>query len=501
MNPNRLIHFGLCCALLVSAATPLHAAEAPAKPNIILIMPDDVGYGDYRCLGNPIINTPSVDSFRKESLLFTQFHVSPTCAPTRAALMGGCHEFKCGVTDTNFGRERMSLETHTLAQMLKSAGYSTGIFGKWHLGDQAAYQPDKRGFDEVFIHGSGGIGQNFGGCGGDVFKNSYHSPIIKHNGKFVKTDGYCTDVFFDQSIRWMENRRGGGEPFFAYISLNAAHGPLHVPEEYYQQYLGKEGVDEQIAKFYGMIENIDSNFGKLLKKLDEWEIADDTIVIYLGGDNGGHTAVPLFNAGMSGTKGTAYEGGTRVPMFIRWPGVTRAGEDCDSLTAHLDIFPTLAEIAGFQPSDEIKKQVEGRSLLPLLKNPKAEWADRHLITHVGRWKLGAPPAKLVAQCSVRNSRYTLFPGAKGGPKLYDLNEDPAQERDVAAEHPEIVRDLSASYDRWWEEVQPFLVNEKAYLTEPVGSPFDIGYREQFGLSPSRTLTPKTLPGGKARQTK
>jgi arylsulfatase len=459
-------------------------------------MPDDVGYGDYRCLGNPVINTPSVDAFRKESLLFTQFHVSPTCAPTRAALMSGRHEFKCGVTDTNDGRERMSLDTHTLAQMLKSAGYATGIFGKWHLGDHTEYQPDKRGFDEVFIHGSGGIGQFYGGSNGDVIKNRYINPIIKHNGRFVKTEGYCTDVFFDQSLRWMESQKGSGKPFFAYISLNAAHGPLDVPEDYYRQYLGKEGVTESIAKFFGMIENIDSNFGKLLKKLDEWEIADDTAVIYLGGDNGGHTGVTLFNAGMRGTKGTAYLGGTRVPLFIRWPGVTRAGAECASLTAHIDIFPTLADALGFRLTDELKKQVEGRSMLPLLKNPEAEWADRKLFTHVGRWKLGAAPTKIIRSCSVRNSRYSYHPGEKGGAALFDLREDPAQERNVAAEHPEIVRELTAAYDQWWEEVQPFFVNEKAYLTEPVGSPFDIMYREQFGLKP---LPPKKKPAPAAKK--
>ena len=203
----------------------MQAADSgtPVKPNIILVMPDDVGYGDYACLGNPIIRTPSVDAFKKESLLFTQFHVSPTCSPTRAALMSGRHEFKNGVTSTNSGRERMTLKTFTLAQMLKSSGYSTGIFGKWHLGDQAAYQPDKRGFDEVYIHGSGGIGQNYGGCGGDVRGNKYSDPAILHNGRFEKTTGYCTDLFFAQAVRWMDTQRGASKPFFAYIALNAAH--------------------------------------------------------------------------------------------------------------------------------------------------------------------------------------------------------------------------------------------------------------------------------------
>ncbi len=482
---NRIAVF-ILATLLLAPLTALRAADAtPAKrPNIILVMPDDVGYGDYACLGNPIMHTPSVDAFKKESLLFTQFHVSPTCSPTRSTLMSGRHEFKNGVTHTILERERMALSTFTLAQMLKTAGYTTGIFGKWHLGDEAEYQPDKRGFDEVYIHGGGGIGQTFPGSCGDAPGNTNINPTLLHNGKFEKTTGYCTDLFFAQAERWMEAQQKAGKTFFAYIPLNAAHGPHTVPEEYYKQYLGKPKVDKDTAKFFGMIENVDTNFGVLLKKLSAWGIADNTIVIYLGTDNGGTAGTGIFNAGMRGGKGTAWEGGTRSPCFVRWPGVTKGGTECAALTAAVDIYPTLAEITGATLSDEVKKQVEGRSMLPLIRNPQAAWADRLLVTHVGRWndkKSEGGPQKL-GKCSIRNAQYSLVHEGKGW-ELFDLQKDPGQRDDIADKNPDVVKELSAAYDKWWDDVLPMLVNEEAYKTAPKVNPFKELYRKQFGSVP------------------
>lgn len=368
----------------------LHTAHAESPhPNIILVMPDDVGVGDYACLGNPVIRTPAVDAFKNESLRFTQFHVSPTCSPTRSALMSGRHEFKNGVTHTILERERMSLRTFTLAQLLKSVGYTTGIFGKWHLGDEAAYRPENRGFDEVYIHGGGGIGQTYPGSCGDAPGNTNIDPALWHNGKFEKTQGYCTDLFFGQAIKWIDAARFAKQPFFAYIPLNAAHGPHVAPEAYYKHYLGKPGVKEETAKFFGMIENIDTNFGALLRTLEDWGIAQNTLVIYFTGDNGGTAGTKIFNAGLHGGKGTPYQGGTRATAFFRWPGgKIPAGAECDALSAHIDIFPTLAELTGAKLPEEVKSQVEGRSLLRLLTNPKAEWPDRTLVHHVGRWGSG-----------------------------------------------------------------------------------------------------------------
>ena len=473
----------LIISLLVTSWDDLHAADSPptSRPNIILVMPDDVGYGDYTSLGAPIMRTPAVDGFKKQSLLFTQFHVSPTCSPTRAALFSGRHEFKNGVTHTIFERERMSLKTITLPQVLKTAGYTTGIFGKWHLGDEEAYRPENRGFDEVFIHGGGGIGQTYSGSCGDVPGNRNINPTLWHNGNFVKTEGYCTDLFFGQAIQWIDGNLAGKKPFFAFIPLNAAHTPLVVPEKYYHQYRGKPGVSEEVAKFYGMIENVDTNFGRLLAKLDERGIANNTLVIYIGSDNGGSVpACEIFNAGMRGSKATPYQGGTRVPCFFRWPaGGIPAGTECDALTAHIDIFPTLAAIAGATVSAEVKKQVEGRNLLPLLKTPKAQWSKRTLVHHVGRWGKGqSPEGSKYKNCAIQNSHFTLV----NNTELYDLNADPAEATNVIADHPDVVASLRVTYDQWWADVQPYLVNETAI--GPKINPFKAMYWKKFGDGPS-----------------
>jgi arylsulfatase A-like enzyme len=483
----RLWFSALVLAAMFSPPAPGSSCLAAAHPNIVLVMPDDVGYGDYACLGNPVMRTPAVDAFKKQSLLFTQFHVSPTCSPCRSALLSGRHEFKNGVTHTIYERERMSLQTYTLAQMLKSAGYTTGIFGKWHLGDEEAYRPENRGFDEVYIHGAGGIGQTYPGSCGDAPGNTNINPALWHNGKFEKTKGYCTDLFFDQAIRWMDANRGGSKPFFAYIPLNAAHGPHVLPEEYYQQYLGKPGVNEEMAKFFGMIENIDTNFGKVLAKLKDWGLEENTLVIYLGTDNGGTAGVKLFNAGMKGSKGTPFQGGTRSPAFWRWPGVIAAGAECAALTAHIDVFPTLASITGAMLSADVQKQVEGRSLLPLLKDPKAPWADRTIVTHVGRWPKGKAAEAKYDKCSIQNSRFTLV----NNTELYDLQTDPGETKNVIAEHPEEVAKLRAAYDQWWHEVQPLLVNED--VTGPKINPFKELYWKQFGGGPDAQLLKQMDP--------
>ncbi len=463
-------------------------ATGASKPNIILVVPDDVGYGDYGCLGSPIARTPSVDAFKKQSLLLTQFHVSPTCAPCRSALMSGRHEFKNGVTHTILERERMSLKTYTLPQMLNSVGYTSGIFGKWHLGDEDAYRPENRGFDEVFIHGGGGIGQTYPGSCGDAPGNSNIDPVLWHNGKFEKTQGYCTDLFFQQAITWMDAKRESKQPFFAYVSLNAAHAPHVLPQEYYQHYLGKPGVDLGTAKFFGMIENVDSNFGKLLAKLREWEIEDNTLVIYLGSDNGGTAGAKFFNAGMRGTKGTVYQGGTRTPCFIRWPaGGVSADSKNNTFSAHLDLFPTLAEITGATLADEVKLQVEGRSLLPVLKNSKASLPDRILVHHVGRWAKGKAKEAQFTNSSIQNSRFTLVENKQ----LYDLKTDPGETKNVIAEHPEVVAELRAAYEKWWTDVQPLLVNEDAI--GPMLNPMKALYWKQFGGGPDEALLHKMNP--------
>jgi len=439
-------------AIAAFLLAPVAAAFAAAKPNIILVMPDDVGYGDYAALGNPLIRTPSVDTFKKESLLFTQFHVSPTCAPTRSALMSGRHEFKNGVTHTILERERMALSTYTLPQMLKTVDYTN------------------------------------------------LNPTLLHNGTFEKTTGYCTDLFFTQALKWIDAKRTAKQPFFAYITPNAAHGPHVVPEAYYQHYLGKPGVTEDTAKFLGMVENVDTNFGKLLAKLKEWGIADNTLVIYLGSDNGGTAGRSIFNAGMKAGKGTTYQGGTRVPVFFRWPaGGIPAGAECDALSAHLDLFPTLAELTGATLAPAVKQQVEGRSFLPLLKNPQTPMADRTLVHHVGRWTKGKAADAKYAKSGIQNSRFTLVNNAE----LYDLQTDPGETTNVIAKHPQVVAQLRTTYDQWWRDVQPLLVNEN--VTDiPSLNPFQKLYYQQFGGSPTaaalKRMDPNSSPGGEDAKT-
>ncbi|HMJ88782.1 MAG TPA: arylsulfatase [Candidatus Acidoferrum sp.] len=466
------------CITLFAAGTTL----AATRPNIIVVITDDQGYGDLSCHGNPVLKTPHLDAFHRQSVRFTDFNVSPTCAPTRAALMTGRHEFRNGVTHTIFERERMTTNAVTIAQVLKAVGYNTGIFGKWHLGDESAYQPDRRGFDEAFIHGGGGIGQTFEGSCGDAPSNSYFNPFILHNRKFVKTQGYCTDVFFAQALKWMDTQRTNAQPFFTYLALNAPHAPFDVPPEYEARYAGKAGTNA--AKFFGMIANIDDNFGKLTAKLREWNIETNTLVIFMS-DNGGTAGVSTFNAGMRGAKATPWLGGIRAPSFWRWPGGFRGGVDCDKLAAHIDMLPTLSEIGGAFLSETTRQQVEGRSLVPLLTNPSGAWPDRILITHAGRWGRGKAAESKYRQCSARNSRYQLVsierPGDESGEpnwQLFDLKADPGERQNVIKQFPRAARELEYAYDRWWKEIQPSLVNENVPLAK--ANPFRELFWQQLG---------------------
>lgn len=470
---NLIQYFLRMGALLVVATSTTVAAD---KPNIIYIMTDDQGYGDLACHGHPFIKTPNLDKLYGQSTRFTNYHVSPTCAPTRSALMSGRNPFEVGVTHTILERERMALGVPTVAEVLQEAGYTTGIFGKWHLGEQDEYQPGSRGFDEVFIHGAGGIGQRYDGAQGDVPRNGYFDPTIRHNGKFVKTQGFCTDVFFLEALRWIRNQKD--EPFFAYIPTNAPHGPFIAPDDYKAAYKG-ELDDDSMRAFFGMITNIDDNVGLLMEKLEEWGLADNTLLIF-STDNGSARGSKIFNAGMKGGKGSQNEGGSRVPLFFRLPGTTEAGRDLDQLARHIDIFPTLAEIAGADISD---LDLEGRSLVPLLVDEEVEWPDRTLFFHGGRWpKAGAsgkfgkgdsnPDSHKYGRFAVRTDRWRLV----GRNTLYDLEKDPGETTNVIADHPEVAERMLEAYDGWWERTRPLLVNEDAPLD--VEKPFEANYRRQ-----------------------
>ncbi|BCX46319.1 arylsulfatase [Haloferula helveola] len=482
MKATPMTRFPILLSLLL--ILPSFAKEGP-KPNIVLVMTDDQGYGPVGRHGHPWIRTPNLDALYDKSTRFTRFFVSPTCAPTRSAIMTGRHPMKNGVTHTILERERMTLDATTLPEVLKTAGYTTGIFGKWHLGDEEEYQPRNRGFDEEFIHGGGGIGQSYNCSCADAPGNKYFDPVLRHNGRFVKTKGYCTDLFFTAAIGWMKEQADAEKPFFAYISTNAPHGPFIAPPED-EKYFQDLGFGKAQAGFYGMIENIDVNMGRMMKRLEEWKLLDDTVVIFMS-DNGmtgggsGNPKKPLgklpdgtpmefYNAGMKGLKNSTEEGGVRVPFFVRWDGHYEAGRDIGTIAAHLDILPTLAELAGAKVPE---KQVEGRSLLPLLKDPDATWEDRMFFNHIGRWPTGADVEKFKWKSfAVRNQRFRMV----GKDQLYDMEKDPAQTTNVISEHPEVAVRMAAAYEDFWKEAVPLMVNEKVPMSKT--RPFHEDYRKQ-----------------------
>ena len=455
--------FGL--ALILSCVLPVEGRPlAGTRPNIILVMTDDQGMGDLSCMGNEVLRTPNLDRFYASSTRFTDFHVSPTCAPTRSAIMSGRHEFKNGVTHTIKERERMTLSTTPFPRLLQRAGYRTGIFGKWHLGDEDAYQPYNRGFGEVFIHGAGGIGQSYPGSCADFPPNrtdKYFDIVALHNDTIVQTEGFCTDVFFQAALGWIKKQHESGTPFFAYISTNAPHGPMIAPEKYKKRFLDL-GWDENTAGRYGMIENIDDNFGLLMRKFDEWNLWENSLVIFMT-DNGqagrsgklkGKRAT-IYRAGFKTGKGSPYEGGTHVPAFWRWKGVLGQGVDIPALTAHIDLFKTFCELAGAKTPNGTQN-VDGRSLLPLLEDPEANWSDRTLFVHKGRWEKGADPNKhKYSGCAVRTQRWRFV----NNRELYDIASDPYESENVVADHPDVVAGLRQAYDIWWAETRPLMVNE------------------------------------------
>lgn len=457
---TRLASLTVTIAMLLAPGLPRSArgqneAQTPlagSRPNIVLIITDDQGYGELACHGNPVIKTPNLDRLHAESTRFVAFHVSPTCAPTRASLMTGMHEFRNGVTHTIMQRERLALDATTIAELLARAGYQTGIFGKWHLGDEEPYRPAKRGFSESFIHGAGGIGQSYPGSCGDFPNNTYFDPVVLHNERVVKTQGYCTDVFFEQALKWIAENRA--QPFYAQIATNAPHSPLVCPEEFQEPY-ERLGLEKDSAAYYGMITNIDENVGRLLRELGKLGLEERTLVIFMT-DNG-HTPDHLFNAGMRGRKGTSHEGGTRVPAFFRWPGKVRAGTNVGALTSAVDLFPTIAELCGATVPDSL--QVDGRSLVPLLEDPHAAWPDRFLFTHLGRWERGDAAGSKYKHCAVRSPRFRLV----NNRELYDIVNDPGEQRNVADQHPKLVARMRQAYDDWWASVQPRLVNEDTVL--------------------------------------
>jgi len=401
------------------------------RPNVVLVMTDDQGYGDLGCHGNPVIQTPNLDRLYTQSIRLTDFHVGPTCSPTRAALMTGHYCNRTGVWHTIMGRSLLRKDEVTVADVFSAGGYRTAIFGKWHLGDNYPFRPQDRGFGEVLIHGGGGVGQ-----GPDYWGNDYFDDTYFHNGKPKKFEGYCTDIWFDGAMKFIEANKH--RPFFCYIPTNAAHGPYNVADKYSKPYRDK-GVESRQANFYGMITNIDENMNRLMQHLKQLGLEDDTILIFMtdNGTSGG------YSGGMRGRKGSEYEGGHRVPCFIRWPdGGLTSGSDIDRVTAHVDILPTLIELCGLKEPRGVK--FDGDSLVRLLTGQDENWPDRTLITdsqrieHPEKWRKSA----------VMTDRRRLI----NGQELYDIKADPAQKNDIADRHPQVVEKLRKAYEAWWADV-------------------------------------------------
>ncbi|MHC4996546.1 MAG: arylsulfatase [Planctomycetota bacterium] len=362
--------------ILLSAALLL-CATAPAadRPNVILIITDDQGYGDIASHGNPVIRTPHTDRLRAEAVRFTDFHVAPMCSPTRGQLLTGRDAMKNGCTAVCQGRSLMRNELPTMPDFFAAAGYATGHFGKWHLGDSYPHRPQDRGFQYTLHHRAWGITSL-----ADYWGNDYFDPVLNRNGVDTIFKGYCTDIFFNEAMKWIERQQSAGKPFFAYIPTNTPHVPDTVKESDAAPYreIGEHAGKPVHAEFYGQIANIDQNLGKLEAFLKDNNLRDNTILIYMA-DNGTRStpAKNLFNAGMRGKKTEVYEGGHRVPCFIRWPeGDLRHGADIDDLTEVQDLLPTLAELCGFGAGETV---LDGVSLAGLMRGTQKKLADRKLV--------------------------------------------------------------------------------------------------------------------------
>lgn len=480
MKSNKYLHGALLILFVVCSGISQNKSFKNTKPNIILVMTDDQGMGDLACMGNQVLKTPHIDAFYEKSTRFTDFQVSPTCAPTRAAIMSGNRPFEVGVTHTILQRERMSLDIFTMPQALQSAGYQTGLFGKWHLGDDDEYLPTNRGFDEVLMHGAGGIGQTRYGDFPPNEENVYFDNILLHNDTIVKTKGFCTDVFFDSALAWIKKQNETEKPYFAYVALNAPHGPLVAPEEYKKRFLDL-GYDEGTAGRYGMIENIDDNFGKMMQKLEVWNALENTLVIFMTDNGATHLSGSLngekirhFNANLRGGKNSPFEGGTHVPAFWYWQGKLGAGVDIDQLVSHIDLYQTFSELAGATLPKKMQ-QLSGTSLVPLLENPNAEWADRELFVHCGRWDADKREKAKFSKSAVRTQQWRF----DNNKELFDISIDPSEKNDVAAQHPEVVAELRAVYDQWWEYVKPLMVNEGLPMVKPEDQPLAKRYYRQL----------------------
>jgi arylsulfatase A-like enzyme len=444
------------------------------KSNIIFILTDDQGYGDVAKHGNPILKTPNMDMLCENSARFEDFCVSPSCSPSRCALMTGKHEFKSGVTHTIHGRNVMDIDSTTIAQLLQQECYSTGIFGKWHLGHEGEYRPEYRGFDDSLTTI-------------EDTQDSHFDATFLRNGVEEQLKGYRTDILFEEANKFISKNKE--KPFFCYIPTYSPHAPLVAPEDEIDKYRDK--VSEKEATFFAMISIIDRNIGELMQNLKNNQLEDNTLVVLMN-DNGATAGVDLYNANMRGCKGTSWFGGTRALSFWHYPKKYPALIH-ENLTAHLDLLPTFAELAGI-PKEKLSTDIDGISLHSQLSDKDKVTEDRFIFIHQGRWPTGEAKRHKYAQCSVRYKQYCLvrndvcdYPGCKGECRvfrkamsgatqvaysqskgrfhyavtdgnwmLFDVSNNPQQDCDISTHHPEIVELMEKAYDKWWGSMLPKL---------------------------------------------
>lgn len=439
------MRFAAFCLLLLTLGACGESEPPPpaAPPNIVLIMTDDQGWAQLGMRGDDVLQTPRLDALAAESVELTRFYVSPVCAPTRASLMTGRYNYRTGVVDTWLGRAMMAPDETTIAEMLQQGGYRTGIFGKWHLGDNYPMRAMDQGFGTAIVHRGGGIGQPSDPPGSDYF-----DPILFHNGEQKQYEGYCTDVYFDEAMRFID--QAGEEPFFVYLPTNAPHSPYLVPDSYRQPY-ADQGLNDKDARIYGMIENIDDNVGRLLDYLDEKALAENTLFIFMT-DNGPTTQ--RFTAGLRDQKTSVYEGGIRAPFFARWPARLEP-KKVKTIAAHIDVTPTLLDAAQIQPLKTVS--LDGRSLMPLLElGDAAGWSERSLFiqSHRGNAPESARNAAVIRQDDKIVQPLSFRDEAPDDAEweYYDLAADPGESNNIAASFPDQRDALIREYELWFLEV-------------------------------------------------
>lgn len=427
------------------------------RPNVIVVMTDDQGYGEFSCHGNPITDTPNIDRLASQSIRLTDFHVAPMCTPTRGQLMTGLDAFRNAAINVSSGRTLLKHDLKTMADVFSEAGYRTGIFGKWHLGDNYPFRPEDRGFQEALWFPSSHINSV-----PDFWDNDYFDDTYIHNGKRQKYSGYCTDVFFDEACRWMTTEQD--QPFFAYIALNAAHWPWFVPNRFRQPirdaieahpevvaHLPKQKIDSLVS-FLAMGANIDENVGEMDNVLMDSGLFENTIVVFLT-DNGSTMGQDYFNAGMRGKKTQLWEGGHRVPCFVRWPnGKLGEPREISELTHVQDLLPTLADLSGIE---RVPDNLDGESLAPIFRGQRDSLDDRMLVINYSRmpqfrvtYTKGNPAIPRKHGAGILWKDWRLLENRR----LYNVKSDPHQDHNVAAQHPDVVAKMRAHLDRWWDSV-------------------------------------------------